>query len=155
MVELQEVSRANWLACARLTLEPQQVKMVAANVFSIAEWHFEPHYRPRAICVRGQVVGFLMYCVETDPPDPHLYWLFRFMIAAEHQGQGNGSAALRLVIAEMRNAGAQRIRTMHKPDNAVASRLYQSAGFVEVGLLDDGDIELELCFQSADGVIGD
>lgn len=144
MVELREVTRSNWLTCARLQPAPGQQEFVAPNVYSIAEWHFEPHYRPRAVCVGDEIVGFLMYCMENDPPDPRIYWLFRLMIAAEQQRKGYASGALRLAVEEMKTAGASRIRTMHKPENVAASRLYGRAGFVEVGRLEDGDIELEL-----------
>lgn len=144
MVNLSKITRSNWVACAQLKLASEQEGLLAPNVYSIAEWHFEPHYTPRAIYADDRLVGFLMYCVETDPPDPLLYWLFRFMIDREHQGQGFGKAALRLAIDEMTQAGANRIRTMHRPRNTVASRLYRSAGFVEVGTLDDGDTALEL-----------
>lgn len=145
MVELQELTRENWVSCARLKLAPEQEEFVAPAVYSIAQWNFESHYRPRAIYAEGAVVGFLMYCVETDPPDPGLFWLFRLLIDVEHQGKGYGAAAVRLAILEMKEAGAERIRTMHKPENAVAARLYRRCGFTEIGMLDDGDIELELC----------
>ncbi len=143
-VQLVDLSRENWVACSRLQLAADQVGFVAPNVDSIAESKFEPHYVPKAICADEEVVGFLMYCPETDPPDPRLFWLFRFMVAASYQRRGYGKAALHLAIEDMRARGAQRIRTMHKPTNAAASRLYAAAGFQEIGVLDDGDIELEL-----------
>lgn len=144
MIELRALDRKNWRACASLQVAAGQEDFVATNLRSIAESRFEPHYRPRAILADDVPVGFLMYCVETDPPDAGLYWLFRFMIAAGQQGKGYGSRALELAIAEMRRSGARRVRTMHRPHNMAASRLYARAGFVEVGMLDDGDRELEL-----------
>ena len=144
MVELRPLTRDNWVACANLQLPPDQQRLLAPNVWSIAELNFEPHYTPRVIYVAGQMVGFLMYCPENDPPDPHLFWLFRFMVAAEHQGKGHGAAALRLALLEIKNAGATRVRTMHKPGNSAASNLYRRHGFVEIGILPDGDTELEL-----------
>lgn len=154
MVELREITRSNWLACARLEPAPGQEGFLAPNVYSIAEWHFEPHYRPRAVCVGDEVVGFLMYCMENDPSDAGTYWLFRLMIDARHQGKGYAWDALRLAIEEMKAAGASRIRTMHKPENVTASRLYRRARFVEVGFLDDGDVELELDLLRAERTMG-
>jgi diamine N-acetyltransferase len=144
MVELLPLTRENWVACVDLPLLPSQRGLLAPNVYSIAELNFEQHYIPQVIYASGQVVGFLMYCPENDPPDPGLFWLFRFMVAAEHQGKGYGASALRLALLEMKAAGATRVRTMHKPSNSTASRLYQRHGFVEIGVLPDGDIELEL-----------
>lgn len=149
MVELRPLTRDNWTACAGLSLLPSQQGLLAPNVYSIAELHFEPHYAPRVIYADGRVVGFLMYCPETDPPDAGLFWLFRFMIAAEHQGKGYGTLALRLALSEMKALGARRVRTMHKPGNDLASTLYRKHGFVETGILDDGDVELELPLQDS------
>jgi diamine N-acetyltransferase len=151
VIELRPVDRSNWRDCARLRLGPGQDDLVASNVWSIAESRFEPHYVPRAVVAEDEAVGFLMYCVETDPPDAELYWLFRFMIDADHQGRGYGRAALRLAVDEMRSAGARRIHTMHRPRNVAASRLYRGAGFVEIGRLEDGDVELEKRMKGGDG----
>ncbi len=57
------------------------------------------------------------------------------------------STALRLALLEMKAAGAARVRTMHKPGNVTASKLYQRHGFAEIGVLPDGDIELELWLE--------
>ena len=144
MIQLRDLNRGNWRACARLELPEDQAKLVAPNVWSIAEAGFEPHYRPRVICLDETIIGFLMYCTETDPPDPTLFWLFRFMLAPGYQSKGHGAGALRLALEEMRAAGATRVRTMHKPGNVAASQLYRRLGFREIGTLDDGDIELEI-----------
>jgi len=144
---LAPLSRYNWLSAARLALGDGQQGLVAENVWSLAEAGVEPHYRPRLINLYGQPRGFLMYCVEVDPPDPTLYWLFRFMVDASHQGRGIGRSALALAVAEMRALGATRVRTMVKPQNTRAMRLYERAGFTRIGTLDDGDIELERTLQ--------
>jgi diamine N-acetyltransferase len=144
MIQLRDLNRDNWRACAGLALPAEQEKLVAPNVWSIAEAGFEPRYRPRVICLGETIIGFLMYCAETDPPDPTLFWLFRFMLAPGFQGRGHGAEALRLALEEMKAAGATRVRTMHKPGNVAASRLYRRLGFREIGTLDDGDIELEI-----------
>ncbi|MFC7420767.1 GNAT family N-acetyltransferase [Iodobacter arcticus] len=145
-ITLSPLSKANWLACANLTLPSEQADFLAPNIYSIAESKFEPHYQPRAICLAGKVIGFLMYCPDIDLPDPELYWLFRFMLGAEYQGKGYGAIAIRLALDEMKMAGARRVITMHKPSNEIASRLYQRMGFCKVGYAEDGDIELELVF---------
>ena len=144
MIQLRDLNRDNWRACAGLALPAEQEKLVAPNVWSIAEAGFEPQYRPRVICLDETIIGFLMYCAETDPQDPTLFWLFRFMLAPGFQGRGHGAEALRLALEEMKAAGATRVRTMHKPGNVAASRLYRRLGFREIGTLDDGDIELEI-----------
>ncbi|EPQ6155997.1 GNAT family N-acetyltransferase, partial [Acinetobacter baumannii] len=87
MINLKNLDRENWLLCAKLLLDESQKDYVAPNVYSIAESKVEEHYCPRVICFNDEVVGFLMYCVEIDPPDETLFWLFRFMIGKDHQAK--------------------------------------------------------------------
>ncbi|MFW2730132.1 GNAT family N-acetyltransferase, partial [Acinetobacter baumannii] len=108
MINLKNLDRENWLLCAKLLLDESQKDYVAPNVYSIAESKVEEHYCPRVICFNDEVVGFLMYCVEIDPPDETLFWLFRFMIGKDHQAKGYGTLALQMAIDEMTSKGAKR-----------------------------------------------
>lgn len=143
-IELKEVTRDNWIDCIQLSLLPEQEGNVASNVDSIAESKFEPDNQLRAIYKDNQVIGFLAFCVENDPPDPELYWIFRFMIDKDFQGKGYGTKALNLVIDEIKQLGAKRVQTMHKPKNKRAGKLYLKAGFSYIGTLDDGDLLMEM-----------
>ncbi len=143
-VHLLPVSKANWQHCAFLELPPDQSQFLASNLVTIVESRFNPHYVLRAIQLKQKTIGMLAYCQEIDEPTPDVYWLFRIMIAAEHQGNGYGKIAVAAAIKEMTALGAARIRTMHKPENEAAARLYRSLGFSERGRLDDGDVWLEL-----------
>ncbi|MBN6511931.1 GNAT family N-acetyltransferase [Acinetobacter pittii] len=145
MISLKDLDRENWILCARLSLDESQKDYVASNVYSIAESKVEEHYCPRVICSDDKVIGFLMYCVEVDPPDETLFWLFRFMIGKDHQAKGYGTKALQMAIDEMAAKGAKRIRTMYKSSNNIAGKLYKKMGFRETGEHDErGDIILEL-----------
>lgn len=145
LIELRDVTRENWVACAKLSLKSEQEGLVAANVYTIAQSKFEPHHRIRAIYHDDTPVGLLAYCHEDEPVDDfELYWLFRLMIDREHQGQGYGTEAVRLVIEEVTQLGAKRLRTMHRPTNQAAPAIYRKLGFQEIGSLDDGDTLLEL-----------
>ncbi|MEZ6049997.1 MAG: GNAT family N-acetyltransferase [Planctomycetaceae bacterium] len=147
LTTLQDVTRENWRACIRLEMHEHQQGFVASNVATIAESRFEPHFVLRAIYAEDKVVGMLAYCPEDDPPDPTLYWIFRLMIDKHHQGQGIGTAAMRLAIKEIRELGAHKVRTMHKPSNEIAAALYPKLGFQQIGFHDDGDVLLELELQ--------
>lgn len=145
MINLKNLDRENRIQCAKLSLDEAQKDYVAPNVYSIAESKVEEHYCPRVICFNDEVVGFLMYCVEIDPPDKTLFWLFRFMIGKDHQANGYGTTALQMAIDEIFTKGAKRIRTMYKSSNYVAGKLYKKMGFIETGEYDEcGDIILEL-----------
>ena len=143
-IQLQEVTKDNWIECIHLSLHPEQESYLASNVDSIAESKFEPDNQLRAIYKNDKVIGFLAFCVEDEPPNPELYWIFRFMIDRNFQGLGYGTKALNLVIEEIKQLGAKRIQTMHKPQNKVAAKLYQKVGFVYIGQLDDGDLQMEM-----------
>ncbi|HCQ9956482.1 TPA: GNAT family N-acetyltransferase [Acinetobacter baumannii] len=145
MINLKTLDSENWLLCAKLSLDESQKDYVAPNVYSIAESKVEEHYCPRVICFNDEVVGLLMYCVEIDPPDETLFWLFRFMIGKDHQAKGYGTLALQMAIDEMAAKGAKRIRTMYKSSNNIAGKLYKKMNFIETGEYDEcGDIILEL-----------
>ena len=142
MITLAEVDRRNWTDCINLSLSPEQGMQLAPNVVTIAESKFEPHYILRAICSDSTVVGMLAYCQEVDEPTPDVYWLFRLMIDHREQRKGYASQAVELACNEMASLGAATVKTMHRPGNGVASRLYESRGFHVVGKLDDGDVVL-------------
>ncbi|MBE9167014.1 GNAT family N-acetyltransferase [Pleurocapsales cyanobacterium LEGE 06147] len=114
-IELKEVTKNNWIDCIHLSLYPEQESNLASNVVSIAESKFEPHYQLRAIYKKEKVIGFLAFCVEDDPPEPELYWLFRFMLDKDFQGKGYGTKALNLVIDEIIQLGGKRIYTKLVP----------------------------------------
>ena len=149
-IELKDVTKINWIDCISLSLHPEQEEYLASNVASIAESKFEPNNQLRAIYKQDQIIGFLAFCVEDDPPDPEVYWIFRFMIDKNFQGQGYGKKALILVIEEIKKLGAKRIKTMHKPKNKIAGKLYQNLGFSyisnldRIDSLDDGDLLMEM-----------
>ena len=144
MISLKEVDKTNWIDCVRLSLHPEQENFVASNSDTIAESKFETHHQVRAIYNDDTVIGLLSYCHEDEPLDLTLYWLFRFMIDKQYQGQGYGHKALELAVGEMTSVGANRIQTMHKPSNHNAAALYRNYGFEEIGTLDDGDTLLQL-----------
>ncbi len=129
MISLKDLDRENWILCAKLSLDESQKDYVAPNVYSIAESKVEEHYCPRVICSNHRVIGFLMYCVEVDPPDETLFWLFRFMIGKDHQAKGYGTKALQMAIDEIAAKGAKRIRTMYKSSNYVAGNFIKKRVF--------------------------
>ncbi|WP_050986161.1 GNAT family N-acetyltransferase [Schlesneria paludicola] len=144
MVTLRDLTRDNWVECARLALDENQQGNLASNIETIAESKFEEHHRLRAIYHGDRLVGLLAYTREDDPPDEELFWIFRLMVDKDYQRQGIGLAAMQLAIGEIAELGASRIRTMHKPTNRAAASLYRNLGFREIGFLDDGDVLLEM-----------
>ncbi len=144
MIRLEELTIHNYKDCINLELEPGQVRNLTTNAISIAQSKYETHYQTRAIYKHEEVIGFLVFCQEDDPEESELYWLFRFMLDKAHQGKGYASSVLGLVVGEVRALGGKRLHTMHKPSNTNAASAYRKYGFKEIGVLDDGDILLEI-----------
>lgn len=138
------MDKYNWYECSTLTVHKHQQSYVASNLATIAESKFEKHYRLRAVYKNNTVVGFVAYCRDDEPNIENLYWIFRFMISRQYQGKGYASKAIKIVLKEIQCEGCREIRTMYKPDNKIAEKLYKKFGFKQIGLLDDGDILLEL-----------
>jgi diamine N-acetyltransferase len=83
-----------------------------------------------------------MYCFE---PENGTGYIDRLMVAAEHQAQGYGRAAMLEVIERLQRIPECRmIRTSFHPENAVADALYSSLGFQKTGELDEGEVVMVL-----------
>jgi diamine N-acetyltransferase len=139
-VTLRDVTRENYEKVGALQLLESQRKYLASNAFSLAQLHFYPDFRPRAIYSDEELVGFLMYAPLTEHGKPHDYKIFRFMIDHRHQGNGVGRQALQLALDEIRqNVRVDRIEICYKTDNPVAKDFYTSFGFVESGFDEEGN----------------
>lgn len=142
-IHLQDVNDSNWRECTGLQLTKEDEKFIASNVYAIAEWKFETESVYRAIYSNTELVGILAYYLH-DGDHGYFYWLYHLMIETKYQGKGYGEAAVKLAVKEMRQLGANEIRTMYMPGNIRAQNLYKKLGFEEIGTLDGGDIFLQL-----------
>jgi diamine N-acetyltransferase len=133
---LEPVTRDNWYECSQLEVKPEQRRFVSSNLLCIAEAQFYPGWGVYAVYHQDQMVGFVMY--EHDPEQGE-WWISNLMIAAGHQGQGYGRAALQVLIPQLRQKGCRELWVGYASDNEAARRLYRSLGFTEVGLDDEGD----------------
>jgi len=136
-ITLRPITRENVRAVCRLAVAPEQAGFVAPNARSIAEAYVERDWVPLAIYAGEEPVGFAMF--GPDPETGH-WWLIRYMIAAEHQRRGHGRAALPLVIARIREAGAGPILLGCDPLNAAALALYADFGFAPTGEIEDDEV---------------
>lgn len=143
-VTLREVTAETVRAVCALEVAPEQRGFVAPNAISIAQAHFEPKAWLRAVYAGAEPVGFAMLY---EDPEKEEYFLWRFMVAAEHQGKGYGKRALDLVVERVRGLpGARELRTSYVPGKAGPRDFYVRYGFVETGEVEDGEnvIRLEL-----------
>jgi diamine N-acetyltransferase len=144
-IRLKDVTADNWEAVADLELDADQEDLVASNLYSIAESHYDPDARPRAVYAGKRVVGFLMYDVQPAKGKSREASIYRFMIDRKHQGKGYGRAALSKALEEIKAIpGVKRVSIGYMPENPVAGPFYASFGFKEVGRDRDGEVIAKL-----------
>jgi diamine N-acetyltransferase len=140
-VELRPITRAIWRESTRLEVAPDQATFVAANVFSLAQARYEPSWEPHAIYHAGEMVGFVMWGLDTDLPErTDEWWIIRFMIDHRRQRQGLGRAAIRAAIAALSaKPDIKAIMLSLVPANQAAEGLYRSLGFESTGRIEEGE----------------
>ncbi len=142
-VELREITQESLQAVLDLAVEPEQEPYVATNARSIAEAHFEPRAWFRAVYADDDPVGFVM--AFRDPPN--VFWVWRFMIDAGHQGKGYGRRALELLVGEARRDGVTEVKLSYHPGEHSPHSFYSRSGFVDTGEVDDGEIVMRLALD--------
>ena len=140
-VELRPITQENFQAVVKLEVLPEQSEFVAPNVFGIAETHVYPDAEPRAVYADGQPVGFVLFHpIDKDKPAEG-HCIVRLMIDRRFQGRGLGRQALEAAVEWIkRECKVDRVRLSVVPATEKARALYRSAGFVETGELDDGEV---------------
>ncbi|MBL8965908.1 MAG: GNAT family N-acetyltransferase [Spirochaetaceae bacterium] len=135
-IDFRKIDEDNFDECVGLSVREDQ-RFVASNLRSLAQAWLNPEALPRAIYVENVMVGFVMYLVDSG--GGKLY-LWRFMIDQRHQGKGYGTAALGLLERIARAlSGVVRMELSTAPDNANGIKVYTKFGFVDTGILDDGE----------------
>jgi diamine N-acetyltransferase len=142
VVELGAVTSETVRAICRLDVAVAQRHFVAPNAVSFAEALFEPKAWYRAVHADGVPVGFLM--LYDDPGEP-LYFLWRFMIDARHQGKGYGARAIELLVEHVRSRpGATELKTSWVPGPGSPEAFYLRLGFEPTGEIDEGEVVARL-----------
>jgi diamine N-acetyltransferase len=86
-----------------------------------------------------------MYDVRKKKVNVQKDSIYRFMIDQNHQGKGDGRAALSKTLQEIRvTPGVNRISIGHMPKNPVAKQFYASFDLMKVGLDRYGEINAVL-----------
>lgn len=102
-VTLTKIDWHNFEDVIALELEPSQERNLPSNMYSIAESSLSDTFHPRAVCVDGKAVGFIMYQFgEFGNPDEDECTIWRFMIDRTRQNQGIGKRAMALVLDEIK-----------------------------------------------------
>lgn len=142
MINLKEITTNNYQQFFKMKLKPHQKEMVAPNSYSVAQAHFEKAAWFRGICFNEEPVGFAMLSIKKEKAE---YWIWRFMIADQHQGKGYGKAAIHLLIDYVKTLPkATELYLSYVPDVAGnAGPFYEKLGFKKTGKVDeDGEVEM-------------
>jgi diamine N-acetyltransferase len=139
-VVLSPITDANVGRVFDLKVAPGQERFVASNPWSLAQALAEYEIAwPRAIEVGGEVVGFLMLEIDPNEENGRPFWLWRLMLAAEHQRQGYGRRALELACEEVRARGGTEIYTSWLEGEGSPELFYLVFGFEPTGEYDDDE----------------
>lgn len=136
-IALGEITEENWLEAASLSVAGEQAGFVAPAVGILARGYVYRGCNARVWTVErdGTLVGLALVRAFTE--EPLGYDLQQFMIDRRFQGQGCGTAALRLVLERLRAEGRYgAAEVCVKKDNAAALRLFRNAGFAGSGYVD-------------------
>jgi diamine N-acetyltransferase len=138
MIELRKIDMSNFIDVIKLELSDQDKKMVASNMFSLAEAYADQISQPMAIYNNNQLVGFIMYDYNKEECKGYIS---RLMITSKDQGKGYGSFALNLVIDDLKKiTDIKQIQISYHPDNEKARSSYKKVGFKETDLVVDGEV---------------
>lgn len=140
MLQLQPITKRNWLDAISLQVNEDQAGFVSSNAFSLAQLNFLDHFYAKGIYWNEQMIGFALYGLDEEDGE---YWIYRMMIDKEHQGKGYAIGAVRLILEDIRALKDDRHQTVtlsYQPTNERARQVYQTVGFEEVpGLFTEGE----------------
>ena len=142
---LRPVTGENFNQVVKLseTLTDYQKTCVAPNMVSLAQAyvHYDKAW-PRAIYVDEEVVGFVMLALYDDDipqEDQPAYFLWRFMMAKDHQQKGYGRKVLDLIVDKCKEDRIKSLYTSAEYQGEQPLKFYLSYGFKDTGIIDDGE----------------
>ena len=140
MIRLAPITEDNWFEAASLSVKDSQKGFVAPAIGILARGYVYRDCNARVFAIEndGVIVGLALVREFTD--EPLGYDLQQFLIDARYQGEGFGSAALSLILEELRKEGHfNHVEVCVKKADAEAIRLYEKYGFIDSGYI-DGDV---------------
>lgn len=144
-VTLREVTQETVNSILNLCVTKEQEPFVASNAVSIAEAYFSTEAWFRAIYADETPVGFLML---SDQPDKGEYFLWRFMVDAQHQGKGYGRRALELLIEHVKTRpNAKELFLSHVPGPGSPEGFYRKLDFEHTGEKADEELVMKLTLE--------
>ena len=138
MLRLTDVTEENWLDVASLSVKDSQKGYLAPAIGILARGYVYRRCNGRVFVVEndGIIVGLALVREFTE--EPQGYDLQQFMIDQHYQGKGYGSAALGLILDELRKENHfDHVEVCVKKEDVDAIHLYEKHGFTDSGYIDE------------------
>lgn len=138
MIRLEDINEENWIEVAHLSVSEEQQTFLDRPIGIIARGYVyrDCNARVFAIANNNEMVGVAL--VRDLDEEPACYDLQQFMIDRRFQNKGYGTEALRLIIAALRGERKYDcIEVCVNKKDYSALHIYQKAGFVDTGYIDD------------------
>jgi len=145
VIHLVDITEENWLEAAKLRVTEQQQAFLDHSLGILARGYVYRSCNGRVIGIAKdeRLIGLAL--VRDFTEEPLGYDLQQFMIDREYQGKGYGSEALGLILELLRTEGRYpHVEVCVNRADAPALRVYEKAGFVDSGYIDD---ELPHCIN--------
>ncbi len=145
MLERRAVTRDTLWPLIDLAVRPDQRDLVSSNMKTFAEAPFESGAYVWGLWVGTTPVGLMAmvhpgeYQFHAPEDDHEAAYLWRLMIAADHQGQGHGRTAMGMTLMVARDWGCPRLTLGVSGAAHSAQGFYESMGFRWTGRMDDVD----------------
>ncbi|AST94367.1 GNAT family N-acetyltransferase [Sutcliffiella cohnii] len=135
---LKSIDKYNWETAIELSVNEDQKRFIATNLYSIAQVQFLDNFYVKGVYNSETMIGFTMYGIDEDDQN---YWIYRLMIDKNYQGNGYGLKAIKLVIEEIKRENNDRpfILIGYHPNNGAARKVYKKAGFIETSIAPWGE----------------
>jgi diamine N-acetyltransferase len=141
-VRFVDVTAENWRDVADLEVDAAQRTWVAPVTRYLCLCRYGGVWSPLAVTAGGEVVGFVMWAVDTEDGSG---WIGGLVIGRERQRRGYGRAAVLALLERLRREqGCPTAALSYAADNAAARALYASLGFVETGEREDDELVARL-----------
>ncbi|HMQ30510.1 MAG TPA: GNAT family N-acetyltransferase [Chloroflexaceae bacterium] len=145
IITLQAVTAENWRAVGELRVRDEQADYVAPNLYSLVEaaYGFPGELAhlvltPLAVYAGLTLVGFTLY---NSSPALNRFFIMRLMVDQRYQGQGYGSAAVRLLLQLFQaHPQATEAAISYNAGNVAARQVYLRCGFEELPTENEGEV---------------
>jgi diamine N-acetyltransferase len=149
-LEYRKITKENFYDIVALskTLPPKQQECVANNAYSIAEGSVHSNAYYRGIYKGETPVGFFMISIPNEESRRDLegshFFLWRFMIAYEHQNKHYGTEVLDHIVDMGRSLGFKELLTSCHIGDVSPYDFYINYGFIDTGKVEYGEQVLRL-----------